>query len=160
MVEPRWLSLVLLLVALSRLNMFKTNKAATIIFTGALLLMGITVWTNALLPLKLYPVIVNAGMLLLFGLSLAFPPSFIERIARLKEPELSSAGIQYTKRVTQIWCLFFVINGSIAFWTVFFASDEIWSLYNGLIAYLLMGLLFGIEYLFRMHYRRTHNVKN
>ena len=158
--EPRWLALVLLLVALSRLSMFKTNKAAAIIVLGSLLLMSITVWTNTVLPLKLYPVVVNTGMLFLFGLSLVFPPTLVERIARVKEPSLSDAGVRYTRRVTQVWCLFFVFNGSMAAITAFFASHEIWSLYNGLIAYLLMGLLFGTEYLCRLRFKRRDNAEN
>ena len=121
--------------------------------------MGATVWTNAILPLKLYPVVVNLGMLALFGLSLIFPPTIIERIARIREPLLSSAGVQYTKRVTQVWCAFFIVNGTIAWITVFYASDEIWSLYNGLIAYVLMGLLFGIEYLCRRRFKRINDGK-
>lgn len=113
-----------------------------------------------MLPLKLYPVIVNIGMLLLFGLSLFFPPSFIERIARIKEPDLSEAGVRYTRRVTQVWCIFFILNGTAAFITACFMSHEIWSIYNGLIAYILIGLLFGIEYLFRQRFRRIEKERN
>jgi len=52
--------------------------------------------------------------------------------------------------VTQVWCGFFMLNGGIALATALWSSFEIWSLYNGLIAYLLMGTLFVGEYLVRI----------
>ena len=33
--------------------------------------------------------------------------SAIERIARLQHPDLPPEGVVYTRRVTQIWCVFF-----------------------------------------------------
>jgi len=68
--------------------------------------------TNSELLLRLYPAAISLGMLLLFGLSLLHPPSMIEHFARLREPYLDSADIRYTRRVTQIWCLFFIANGA------------------------------------------------
>jgi uncharacterized membrane protein len=78
----------------------------------------------------------------------------IERFARLSEPELSPAGVRYTRHVTQVWCAFFVVNGAIAAYTAAFASREAWALYNGLIAYVLMGVLFGGERLVRRRLMR------
>lgn len=80
----------------------------------------------------------------------------IERLARLQQPDLPAKGVLYTRRVTQVWCGFFIINGSIAFITAVWASFELWSLYNGLIAYLLMALLFAGEYLIRIR-TQTHD---
>ena len=111
---------------------------------------GFAIWNDKLASLRFYPVIANAGMLLLFSWTLFFPPSFIERIARLQHPDLPLAGIIYTKKVTQAWCLFFILNGSLAFATTVWGSFELWSLYNGFIAYILMGILFIGEYLIRM----------
>lgn len=111
---------------------------------------GFAIWSNELLTLRFYPVIVNAVMLLLFSWSLFSPPSLIERLARIQHPNLPPEGIIYTRRVTQIWCVFFIINGSIALATALWSSFELWSLYNGLIAYLLMGVLFAGEYIVRM----------
>lgn len=156
-IEPRWLSLLLLVTILARLPMMKTHRIATGLAAAAAVLMVLAAWKNVLLPLKLYPFLVNMGMLLLFGLSLVYPPSIIERFARIKEPELSDAGVRYTKRVTQIWCAFFALNGAMAFFTSFFFSDAVWSLYNGFIAYLLMGFLFAVEYFFRLRFKRTRH---
>jgi uncharacterized membrane protein len=125
---------------------------------GALLLAACAVWANALLPLKLYPVLVNCAFLAAFGYSLAAPPSMIERLARLSEPDLPPEAIAYTRRVTQVWCGFFILNGSVALGTALWASEAVWSLYTGVVAYLLMGLLFAGEYLVRLRFKRLHHV--
>jgi uncharacterized membrane protein len=116
---------------------------------GAALLAAASAFGNAWLPLKLYPVLVNGVLLFVFSASLVRPPSVIERLARLTEPHLPAEGVAYTRKVTQVWCGFFVLNGGIALATALWASHELWALYNGLIAYLLMGVLFGVEWLVR-----------
>lgn len=100
--------------------------------------------------LKLIPVVINGACLIGFASTLYHPPSMIERFARLQEPELDDKGVAYTRQVTKVWCVFFVINGSIALYTALFTSMAIWTLYNGLIAYGLMGLLFAVEYCVRL----------
>lgn len=99
--------------------------------------------------LRLYPAAITASMLILFGVTLVNPPTMIERIARMSEPELSPARVRYTRRVTEAWCVFFVVNTAIAAYTAAFASREAWALYNGLISYLAMGALFLGERLLR-----------
>jgi len=64
----------------------------------------------------------------------------------------------YMRKVTQVWCGFFVINGAIAFGTALWASEAVWSLYTGVISYALMALLFGAEYLVRLRFKRLHHV--
>ncbi|WP_225869780.1 hypothetical protein [Glaciimonas sp. PCH181] len=155
-VSPRVLALLLIVAAATRLPTLKLNKASRWLIVAALLLAAMAIWNNAMLPLKLYPVVVNIGMLCAFGYSLITPPSMIERMARLTDPALPAYAIVYTRRVTQVWCGFFVINGAIAFITAFWASPAVWSLYNGVIAYVAMGVLFSGEYLVRIVIRRRH----
>jgi uncharacterized membrane protein len=157
-VEPRLLAGLLVLAALTRMWTMKVGKASRWWMTCALLLAAVVVWSNAWTPLKLYPVLINGVMLGIFGYSLISPPSLIERFARMKEPNLPAAGVAYTRRVTQVWCAFFLINGSIALATALWASTAVWTLYNGVISYVLMGLLFGGEYLVRLRFKRQHNV--
>lgn len=103
--------------------------------------------------LKLYPAAVNGVFLAIFSLSLWKPPSVVERIARLQEPNLSARTIIYTRNVTKVWCVFFIFNGFMALATVLWASDKVWALYNGFIAYILIGCLFGIEWLVRQRFK-------
>ena len=156
-VEPRILALLLLLVALTRLPMLRVNSAWRWWAGGTCLLLTLAVWANAVLPLKLYPVMVNATLLGAFAYTLMVPPSIVERLARMREPELPAPAICYTRRVTQVWCLFFAFNGAIALFTTLWASAAVWTIYNGFIAYLLMGLLFAAEYCFRWRFKRRYH---
>lgn len=149
-VEPRHLALLLLtLGALRWLAGGQQAMQARWVALAALLLAGSTAMFNMSLPLKLYPALVNFVLLFTFGWSLVRGPSMAERIARLKEPDLDAHGRAYTRRVTQVWCGFFVLNGSLALITALWASEAVWALYNGLIAYVLIGTLMGGEWMVR-----------
>lgn len=158
--EPRYVALALAIGLLLRRSreaarlLSSLSRVDLAVLAGLLLLAGATVVTNSELLLRLYPAAVNLGMLALFGLSLVFPPSMVERFARLGEPDLPDAAIGYTRRVTQVWCAFFVGNGAVALYTALYADRDAWSLYNGFIAYLLMGALFGGEWLVRRFFVR------
>lgn len=154
--QPRLMVLLLAAVALVRFGNAKGLVGRGWLFAAGILVVAVVVSNNAL-PLKLYPVLVNAGMLALFAWSLHAPPTVIERIARMRHAELPPAAIAYTRRVTQVWCAFFVVNGLVALYTALRASDAVWSLYNGLIAYALMGLLFAGEYVVRARVMRAHH---
>lgn len=153
--EPRWLALLLVLLALLR-ALASREPMWWFAAAGASLLAVAAMLGNALLPLKLYPVLVNAVLLLVFASSLRFPPSAIERMARLREPELPPQAVAYTRQVTKVWCGFFVGNGAIALATALYASEAVWALYNGLIAYVLIGLLFAVEWWVRQRVRTAH----
>ncbi|MCY1185248.1 hypothetical protein D9M73_260100 [compost metagenome] len=103
--------------------------------------------------LRWYPVLINASLLGVFGWSLMHGMPMVERLARLREPRLPSAAIVYTRRVTEVWCLFFLGNGLTAAALALWAPLDWWTLYNGLIAYLLMGALFAGEWLIRQRLR-------
>lgn len=106
--------------------------------------------------LKAMPVVINLNFLILFLISLKKPPTMIERFARLQDKSLPDHAIEYCRNVTIVWCFFFVFNGSIALWTVF-QNNEIWALYNGFISYILIGLLFSIEFLIRLKVKKAHS---
>lgn len=104
--------------------------------------------------LRFYPVLVNAMMLIVFGHTLIYGPPLIERIVRARGLPVSPEGQVYVRRVTQVWCAFFVVNGTLAAYTALHASWAAWTLYNGFIAYLAIGALAGGELIFRRFYRR------
>jgi uncharacterized membrane protein len=49
------------------------------------------------------------------------------------------------------------VNGGVALVTALWASAATWSLYNGFVAYLLMGVLFAGEYGIRCNFKRRLN---
>ncbi|GAA5786445.1 hypothetical protein [Chitiniphilus shinanonensis] len=149
-----WAGIVLLPLALLRRD---TRALARWIGLPAALLGALTLLTRAEWPLRVYPVLNNVAWLALFAWSLRHPPTVIERFARLSEPDLPPAGVAYTRRVTQAWCAFFVGNGLSALATGLWADSHTWALYNGGIAYVLMGLMFGGEWLIRRRVRSAHH---
>jgi uncharacterized membrane protein len=121
----------------------------TLVSIGGLLLAGASFWLDSSGAVLYYPVLVNAALLELFAASLVSPPSIIERIARLREPALPQAGVAHTRRVTIVWTVFFALNGAVALYTAVFTTLETWALYNGFIAYVLIGAVFAVELLIR-----------
>lgn len=104
--------------------------------------------------LRWYPVLISLALLGLFAGSLCAGMPIIERLARLSEPELPPAAVRYTRQVTWVWVGYFVINAGIASGLALWAPLSWWTLYTGLIAYLLMGLLFAGEWLVRQRIRK------
>lgn len=115
---------------------------------------------NSKIFLKLYSVAISATLLCVFGSSLFFKPNIIFRFACLSDKTIKGSSFEnqvneYCRKVTIIWCAFFIINGSISAFTSLhdFGSDalndKIWSVYNGGISYILMGLLFTVEFIVR-----------
>ncbi len=153
-VQPRWLALSLVLLGALRLAAAGQKKWIGLAL-GAFALAAITGFFNVGWPLRWYPVFVNGSLLVLFGVTLFKPPSMVERLARLREPDLPPRAVEYTRKVTMAWCGFFIVNGSIAAATSLWGTDAQWALYNGGIAYGLMGVFAGVEYLIRLKVRRS-----
>ncbi|OCG46920.1 hypothetical protein A9G35_04505 [Gilliamella sp. Choc5-1] len=131
-------------------NLFSSMRwlAKTLAIMGILL--AVSSWLFAKYQLLLYyPVMVNMIFLLLFSYSLSQPQTIIEKFARMQHSDLPIKAVQYTRKVTICWCLFFVINGSIALTTCLINDMYWWTIYNGLISYLLMAILMGVEWLIR-----------
>lgn len=117
-------------------------------------LIALLAWKPALAA-RAYPVAVSLSVAAVFALSLRYPPSIVERIARLSEPDLPPRGVAYTRRVTGVWVVFLVINAAISLATALWGSPGLWALWNGVLSYVAMGLLFAGEYLIRQRVRRV-----
>ena len=145
-----FVALALLLVGL-RVATLRTEAAlmwraplicAALVIAAAAAIDG---WTAA----KIYPVALSLAAALAFAISLVQPPSLIERIARIREPELPPAGQLYCRNVTIVWTVWLVANAVVAGMLAAFGSEEAWALWTGLVAYLVMGALFGGEIIVR-----------
>jgi uncharacterized membrane protein len=157
-VEVRYLGLALLFVLLLRYRGSARRLARGMDrWSGMMLIVvacfvGAVWWSNDELLLRLYPALLNGVALVFFGHTLFYPPSMIERFARLQGNSLSAESVRYTERVTWVWCGFFLGNGLAAAYTALYSTREVWALYNGLLAYCLMGVLFAGEWLVRRRY--------
>ncbi len=110
--------------------------------------------TNSSLFLKLYPLAVCGTFFFVFAMSLASPPNIIFRFATLQDKSILGSPFKgrvesYCKKVTLVWCGFFVLNGAAAAWTAFYGSERAWAVYNGGLSYIIMGLIFAVEFFIR-----------
>ncbi len=146
---------LVLLALILLLRIFAYNSKALgsnllILIIGGVIIL-LTLLQNNQTYLLLYPSLVSYSLLLLFASSLFSQISIVERIASLRvAPEDRTLQFKnYCRQVTIAWCWFMFLNGSFATALALYASYEVWTLYTGLISYILMGLMFAGEYLIR-----------
>lgn len=123
---------------------------ACAVFLVAVALVNETSWLLA------YPVFVSLVFFAVFSFSLAYPPTVVERLARLDDPELPPKGVAYTRKVTQVWSAFFLGNAGLSLATIWYGDQWLWSLYNGCVFYVLMGILMAVEMAVRRRVRASY----
>ncbi len=100
--------------------------------------------------LKLYPILANFFIFMVFFLSIFQKETIIQKIAKKCEGgELDEFTRNYTRNLTYAWSIFLAINVVLAILTAFM-SDKIWMIYNGCISYILLGIFFLVEYIIRI----------
>jgi len=135
----------------------KNGKKFGFSFWNSILLMaigGVSFIINSDMIPKLFPVFVNIVLLYNFGITLWRPPVMIYRFAVLADKSIPESIGQkeiaaYCYKVTVIWVVFFIVNGTLAAFTVFYGSDFIWTVYNNAVAPALTGILFAGEFIAR-----------
>jgi uncharacterized membrane protein len=155
-VDPVWLVGMLgLLLAWRTSTLHSLSRGQLMLVLAAIVVFCLlAVWDQQLRVLKLYPVFINiiAGTYCIY--TIVKPPSAIERLSRGLGMSVDGPAIPYTRRLTQVWTVFFICNAGAAVYTAVAASTQTWALYNGLISYLLIGLLLVVEYPIRLAYIR------
>ena len=157
--SPAALGVVLLTVLALRLVVDRQDNArrsfAPAFWVAAAVALLLVV-LSPLAGLQSYPILLSLGFAGLFAHSLWQPPTMIERIARLREPNLPPSAVVYTRKVTAVWLGFFLANAAISAATAIGGSLELWTLYNGFISYVIMGVLFVSEWILRGYLRVAH----
>ena len=95
------------------------------------------------------PALVNGALLIGFGRSLVRGPSMIETYARLRHPEMPASRAPYLRTLTGMWCVVFAVNLTISLLLALYGTLEAWTLYNGILAYALIGSLLAAERVYR-----------
>lgn len=116
---------------------------------GAFAVLVVLALLDPLLATRAYPVVVSLGVAGAFGVTLLRPPSLIERLARLREPDLPPRGVAYCRVVTGLWTGWLLLNAGIAAVLAMSGSVEAWALWTGLLSYLITAVLFAGEPLVR-----------
>lgn len=144
--------LVILLLRLATSRAPATRLWRVPVAAAAMALAGLALLDQGFAA-RAYPVVLSLCVGAAFGISLRYPPSLVERLARLREPDLPPEGQAYCRSVTMVWTVWLVTNAAIATCLALWGSDEAWALWVGLVSYIVMALLIGGELLLRRRVR-------
>ena len=158
--SPSVLAAILIVILLARLLLMRDVLSkmpwlipASVLGCAALFM---TMISGSFVGVKLYPVMVNLALLAVFAYSYLKPPTVIESFARIKQESLPDFAVRYTAKVTLAWCVFFIVNGSIALYTAFLSTLEVWTFYNGFLSYICMVSLMLIEFCIRIKVKKSN----
>ena len=73
----------------------------------------------------------------------------IEHFARMMKPELSVAEQAHCRSWTRIWGIYLLVLAAIGLVLARWATLAVWTVYVGVVSYVLVGVLFAIEYFVR-----------
>lgn len=143
---------VLALLRLSQLGTVRVAPFRPALAAGAVMLIVLALLSVLLDQqawLKGYPILMSLLFLAVFAASLGGRTSIIEQLAALRESDIDAAKRRYMRRLTVVWCGFFMLNATLSALSAWWLDLRGWALYNGLISYLLMGSLLVGEWVWR-----------
>ncbi|PIE45706.1 MAG: hypothetical protein CSA44_01790 [Gammaproteobacteria bacterium] len=151
-----WVLLTTGVIRLALAHYLSTEKPAIIplvlsyvLSISMILIGGWVIKFGTAIAFQIYPLLINIGLFTIFSYSLRSEQSIIERFALLYEKNITTTKRAYMRNITRIWCLFFVINFFISAFTWLAMSTTAWAIYNGIVSYVLIGVLLTGEYLYR-----------
>ncbi|NLE87348.1 MAG: hypothetical protein GX607_13220 [Myxococcales bacterium] len=113
------------------------------------ILSALTLVTDDARLLLALPVLINLALLVVFGGSLRSGPSYVERVARLVDPDLTPAKVQHCRQFTWVWVGFFVCNGAVIAALALADRRAAWAVYSSGVSYALIGGLLLLEWVVR-----------
>ena len=153
--EPRleWLAL-LVLCAFPQYQALCERRPGNwllMLILGAVLY-GLVHVGGGMYALFLPPVVVPACVLAVFAGSLRpGQVPLVTRVATAIRGSMTPELVHYTRRVTQMWVVVLIALTLAEAGLALFASLPVWSLFSNCVNYLLVGLVFLLEYLYRRH---------
>ncbi|MES9903040.1 MAG: hypothetical protein ABW168_10190 [Sedimenticola sp.] len=148
------LAWIVLITACVYAVIFRKDSIKMTLYTGLAALALLNVVSDQSYIIYLPPIVVPSVMLVLFGSSLfQGKEAFISQLARrMNGGYLNEKEAGYTRKVTWVWTLFFLLMIAESLLLSFFADRETWSAFTNIYNYLFIIVLFSIEYLFRIYY--------
>jgi uncharacterized membrane protein len=121
----------------------------------------------------LYPALADLAFLVIWVTSFFFKPPFafyfIDIIDRTMKSVVPKHRFDvYCFRATMVWCVYFIFDGLAAVFTVgliYFesipkeAASRVWTIYNNIISYFIMGMIFAGEYIILKLKLRKYRLK-
>lgn len=127
----------------------REQRRATLQLPAIALAFGFLGWlSNNGTWLLVLPSATQGSFGLVFLRSLRGTP-LIEHFARMVKPELGAGELAHCRRWTLIWGIYLLVLAAIGLGLARWASLTVWTAYVGVIAYVLVGALFAVEYLIR-----------
>jgi uncharacterized membrane protein len=107
------------------------------------------------LALLLLPALMSLGLFGVFGVTLRRGPPLVERIARrISGASFQEEMVPHCRQATIVWSAFFATNAGVVAALAIAAPLAWWTVYTGILADVLMALLFASEYAVRTVRRR------
>ena len=158
--SPRWFALFLLGLFALRFLYLGNNKHSK----DWLLLSAVSAFCLAVFVidsqqlLKFYPVLMNAGIGMMFFVSLSFKQSLIERFANMAKKKPPPEAKDYLRRLNVVWGSLLILNALVSAYTAWYSSLSVWAFYNGLLSYVIIGIFVVCELIYRGHYKRKYGL--
>jgi uncharacterized membrane protein len=141
------------------LNFNRYSWLIFVVLIGVLVLMDRMKLTLYLLYLP--PIFIPLLLLFVFGRTLiAGREPLITAIGEAARGPLSQPMRHYTRRLTQLWCVVFIVMASWACALPWLKDPGLWSWFTNVINYGFVGGLFLGEFILRKYLFPTHNHPN
>lgn len=103
--------------------------------------------------LFLPPILILFSLFILFSQSLtAGKTPLISLYAKLLGDKLEERHLRYNRSLTILWSVFFFVMTTSSILLALFSSIGNWSLFTHVISYLLIGIFFIVEFMYRKHH--------
>jgi uncharacterized membrane protein len=147
-----WLALVWLLgISLASALVARRAWAWGTLALGAVGLYWLVVLGHGRYALYVPPALIPVALFIVFSRTLrADATPLITRIATIMRGEpLPPLLVVYTRHVTVLWCLVFVVMFASAVLSAIWGSAEVWSLMTNVVHYVVLGAIFVLEFAYR-----------
>ncbi len=146
----RTAALVLLLGAVGNLILqaAKDRTLLTYALTTALLVVALNLlglFLEREIYVRLIPLALGSNFFFLFFRSQFRDLTLVERMAGLRK-DLSAEERAYCRRLNLVWCCVIAAVLALVVWAAFFASLQTWAMVTGGWTYVIMGIVFAVEY--------------
>jgi uncharacterized membrane protein len=106
---------------------------------------------------KLIPLVVNGGLLWFFASTMVRGRTpLITRFASLMRDSMPPAVLVYTRRATIAWSGYFLIMFILSLLLAIYAPIEMWSFFSNVLSYVLLAVMFLMEFTVRRLFVREH----
>lgn len=157
-VSPAFFALLLLAIAVIKFAVAQDKKdfyQLSVLVVAIVFSLLLAVTDNELL-LRIYPVIMSTAVALVFARSLREPENILLRMARMAGKTITPEAQFYTRRLTLLWVALLLTNGVVALYFALFGTLAQWAFYCGFLSYVLIGLFFILELIYRRFYIARH----